>query len=88
MPPRRFEHAIFCAKTAGFRVIGYYFQSKALDALQRNRRRPAHQVVPDLAIWGAERLQAPRYAEGFDQIYYVTILPPDQFTVQEWQDDL
>ena len=80
---------ISAAKHAGFRVIGYYFQSKALDALQRNRQRPGHQVVPDLAIWGtAKRLQAPRYAEGFDQLYYVTLLPPDQFSVQEWQDDL
>lgn len=77
------------AKRAGFRVIGYYFQSKALDALQRNRQRLAHQIVPDLAIWGtAKRLQMPRYAEGFDQLYYVTLVPPDQFEIQEWQDDL
>lgn len=75
------------AKRAGLRVIGYYFPSKALDALQRNRQRPA--AVPDLAIWGtAKRLQPPRYAEGFDQLCYVTLVPPDQFEIQEWQDDL
>ena len=82
----RYIHA---AKQADFRVIGYYFQSKALDAIQRNRERPAQQVVPDLAIWGtAKRLQVPKPSEGFDQLYYVVQIPPDGFEIEEWRDDL
>ena len=77
------------AKSAGYRLIGYYFQSKAVDSIVRNRQRSAPQIVPDLAIWGAaKRLQLPKPSEGFDQLYYVVQIPPDGFEIEEWRDDL
>ena len=77
------------AKSAGYRLIGYYFQSKAVDSIVRNRQRSAPQIVPDLAIWGAaKRLKLPKTSEGFDQLYYAVQIPPDGFEIEEWRDDL
>ena len=31
-------------------------------------------------------IQRPRYAEGFDQLYYVSIGESGQFIIREWQE--
>ena len=77
------------AKPAFFRVVGYYFQSKASVALYRNSQRVGEQRVPDKAILAmAKRLMLPSYTEGFDQLFYVRIDEHGQFIVEEWQDGL
>jgi predicted kinase len=77
------------AKAAGFRIVGYYFRSTLADALRRNRERPAHQTIPEKGIFSAyHRLEIPRHEEGFDVLYDVTISPDNDFTVQDWRDDL
>lgn len=74
------------AKAAGYRVVGYYFQSVARVAVVRNRQRPAAEQVPDVGIFGAAgRLQLPTWAEGFDELYYVRITPDGGFVVEPWQ---
>ncbi len=75
------------ARAAGFRVVGYYFQSQVQAALERNRQRTGKAVVPDKGVWMMyRRLQLPRLSEGFDQLYHVSIAAHTQFVVREWID--
>ncbi len=77
------------AKAAHFRVVGYYFQSKLQDAVQRNRQRATAKVIPEIGMAATyKRLQPPSLAEGFDQLYSVTIGESGEFAVQEWTDGL
>ncbi len=77
------------AKLAGFRVIGYYFQSKVEDCRRRNDQRPPDQQVPLRGILGAAgRLQIPTKNEGFDEQYYVRIDETAGFVVEEWKDEV
>lgn len=84
------------ARAAGFAVIGYYFQSKASDALVRNaaRQRSKAQHVSSAGVLGQSgRLEFPSPAEGFDELYYVSIDPSSsdtsgpQFKVEAWRED-
>lgn len=74
------------AKAAGFRVIGYYFQSRLGEALQRNQMRAGKASIPKYGVIAKYRaLQPPRFEEGFDVLYYVAIDPQGGFLVNEWQ---
>jgi predicted kinase len=77
------------ARPAGFRILGYYFQSNLKDALQRNRQRSGKAFIPEKGVLAMyQRLDVPSYGEGFDQLYYVTIDPAtSQFLVREWEDE-
>ncbi len=89
--PTRAERQVYieAAKQAGFRIIGYYFQSKVEDCQRRNAQRPLEQQVPLRGILGAaSRLQLPNKDEGFDELYYVRIDATNQFVVEEWQDEV
>jgi predicted kinase len=92
--PTREERAryIAAARAAGFRVVGYYFESKVKDALLRNELRGRGHRVPDRGVLGtAGRLQLPGKAEGFDALHYVRLAPPpavDEFIVEGWREDL
>lgn len=74
------------AKIAGFRRVGYYFQSVKADALQRNKNPDRiEKDLPDVAVHNAaSKLELPRYEEGFDVLYYVKITS-DGFTVTPWE---
>ena len=90
--PTREERAryISAARAAGFKVVGYYFESRVEDALLRNELRGPGQRVPDRGVVGtAGRMQPPARAEGFSGLYYVSLAPPpavNGFTVREWRD--
>lgn len=63
------------ARAAGFRVIGYYFQSKIKQALLRNRQRSGKACIPEAGVRSAfAKLQRPDFSEGFDVLYYVSII--------------
>jgi predicted kinase len=80
---------IDAAKQAGFRVIGYYFQSKVEDCQRRNAQRPAEQQIPPKGIFGAAgRLQIPNREEGFAELYYVRIDEANGFIIEEWKDEV
>src|SRR6476646_2395844 len=75
---------IALAKEAGFRVVGYYFQSTFGEAMRRNNEREAGARVPPAAIAGThKRLDPPALAEGFDALYTVRIDEQGRFIVQE-----
>ncbi len=78
------------AKPAGFRIVGYYFQSRLHDALQRNRQRQGIANIPEKGLIAKHRqLEIPGYAEGFDQLYYVMIDPGfNEFVVRKWKDEI
>lgn len=75
------------ARDAGFRIVGYYFQSILSDCLERNRARA--RSVPEIAIKGTRaRLQIPRIDEGFDALYYVQAQADGGFSIEEWSDEV
>jgi predicted kinase len=77
------------AKKHNFKVIGYYFESKILSAIDRNQHRPVNQQVPEKGIRGTHaRLVIPKYDEGFDELYYVRLLPTGGFEITEWKNEV
>ena len=81
---------ISVAQAAGFRIIGYYFQSKLSEAIQRNSLRTVDKQIPEKGIRGTyARLELPTLAEGFDELYYVALKPTEaDFIVERWQDEV
>jgi predicted kinase len=89
--PSRSDRAAYVlpAQQAGYRVIGYYFQSRVEDCHRRNCRRAEAQQIPLLGLLGtARRLELPRYDEGFDELHYVRIGDDGQFDVEDWRDEI
>jgi predicted kinase len=75
---------IAAARAAGFRVIGYFFRTPIGDALRRNKQRVGSAVIPAGGLFGTQkRLQPPRWAEGFDELHAVEILPDNSFRVTD-----
>lgn len=79
---------ILAAKKAGFRVVGYYFQSRVEDCMRRNEQRPESERIPLKGILGAAgRMERPSRSEGFDELHYVRIDKAGGFLVEEWRDE-
>lgn len=79
---------ITIAKANNFKVIGYYFQSKIIDAIKRNNQRVGKENIPEIGIRGTfKRLVLPQIAEGFDELYYV-VAENNTFTVNKWSDEV
>ncbi len=78
---------IALGRAFGARVVGYYFESRLNDCLERNRQRMGKRRVPDVALYATcKRLVAPSPAEGFDELFFVRLLGDDRFEVCEWTD--
>jgi predicted kinase len=72
------------AREAGFRIVGYYFPIPVKHAIGRNQKREGKKKIPVPGILGMQKkLQPPRRAEGFDQIYCVTLTEANEFLVEE-----
>lgn len=83
---REREKYIGESRDSGFRVIGYYFQSKVDACLKRNGERI--EKVPEIAILStAKKLELPAFEEGFDELWYVEI-KDDGFKVEKWCDEI
>ncbi|MEK8019628.1 MAG: AAA family ATPase [Candidatus Parabeggiatoa sp.] len=73
------------AKTAGFEIIGYYFQSKIKAAIERNKTRTGKACIPEKGIQAAyAKLKIPHFSEGFDTLYYVKMGHNNEFIIQKW----
>ena len=80
---------ISAAKDAGFRIVGYYFQSKLKEAIDRNYQRSGKTLIPVKGILATHRkLELPKYDEGFDELFYVSINDAGEFIVTEWNDEI
>jgi len=89
--PTRSEREVYirAGKDAGFRVVGYYFQSRIEDCKRRNDQRADVQRVPFRGILGtAGRMELPQLDEGFDELFYVRIDETGSFIVEEWKNEI
>lgn len=83
------EACIVPAREAGYRIVGYYFQSRIEDCHRRNSQRWGAEQIPFIGLLGtAKRLQLPQYDEGFDKLHYVRIGDGGKFVVEEWLDEV
>lgn len=79
---------ISLAKANRFKVIGYYFQSKLIESIERNNHRDGKEKIPDIGIKGTfNKLTLPSPDEGFDELYYVTI-ENNTFIVKQWTNEI
>ena len=78
------------ARQAGFRVVGYYFQSSLAESLQRNQQRSGKALIPRKGVIARyHQLELPKFSEGFDALYSVQIDPStNRFTVEEWKNEI
>lgn len=74
------------AKENGYRVIGYFMQSRVQECIARNELRAGKEKVPTIAIAAtSKKLEMPSYEEGFDELYYVRITDTGT-AVEKWQE--
>lgn len=74
------------AKEHGYRIIGFFMQSRLADCIERNRSRTGKANIPNTAIAAtSNRLQMPSIEEGFDELYFVSV-SDGGFKIEEWRD--
>ncbi|MDE6054899.1 MAG: AAA family ATPase [Lachnospiraceae bacterium] len=74
------------AKENGYKVIGYFMQSRIQDCIARNELREGKEKVPAKAIAAtSKKLEMPSYEEGFDELYFVRITETGT-VVEKWQE--
>ncbi len=75
------------AKVAGYRVVGYFMESRLKECIARNELREGKARVPAKAIAAtSNKLQVPSYEEGFDELYYVQN-DGNTMTVLDWRNE-
>lgn len=76
-------------RSYGAKIIGYYFESRVAECLQRNQLRAGKDQIPDVAIYSTIcKLQRPLLAEGFDELHYVRLQGEGLFEVLDWQENV
>lgn len=79
------ERYIVPARAAGYRIIGYFLESKVKECIKRNALREGKARVPDVAIAAtSNKLEYPSTEEGFDELYYVKN-DGETMTVHPWR---
>lgn len=87
--PTRLDRARYIApaKAEGYRVIGYFMESKLRACVERNAKREGTARVPDQAIAAtSNKLELPSLEEGFDELYFVRI-DGEGMVVEPWRDE-
>ncbi len=75
------------AKAAGYKIIGYFMESKLKQCIERNNLRQGKEKIPTIAIAStSNKLQMPSYDEGFDELYFVKN-DGKTMTVSEWREE-
>ena len=78
---------ISIAKDAGYRVIGYFFQSRLQDCIRRNDRRTGKAKLPAKAIAAtSNKFEMPSREEGFDELYFVEHREDGAMLKKDWRD--
>ena len=79
------ERYIPGAKAAGYRVVGYFMESKVQECMRRNALREGAARVSEKAIAAtSNKLEIPSYDEGFDELYFVKN-DGETMTVEKWR---
>ena len=82
------ERYIQPAKAHKYEVIGYYFQSRLEEALERNALREGKARIPDRGVRAThKKLEMPDLDEGFDQLFFVKI-ESGNFHVSPWNHEV
>ena len=75
------------AKDQGYRVIGYFMQSRLKECIARNNLREGKERIPAKAIaMTSNRLELPSRTEGFDELYFVEN-DGKSMTISEWREN-
>ena len=83
------QRYIPAARQAGFRVIGYYLQTRVEECKQRNDERADACRIPMSGLLNTyRRIEVPRLDEGFDELHYVRISEAGEFLVEDWSDEV
>jgi predicted kinase len=83
------EKYIVKAKSFGFKIVGYYFQTNLEKAIERNNQCEGKAKIPKKGLLGSfKRLQIPQFDEGFDELFYVSITDENGFVVEDWKDEI
>ncbi|MBQ3377880.1 MAG: ATP-binding protein [Synergistaceae bacterium] len=78
---------ISAAKSAGYRVVGYFMQSRLKDCISRNELREGKAKIPAHAIAAtSNKLEMPSRSEGFDELYFVENNGKD-IIIKEWREE-
>ncbi len=88
--PTREDRAryITAAKTEGYRVVGYFMQSRLQECIRRNDLRQGKERIPATAIaMTSNRLEMPSRSEGFDGLYFVKN-DGEQMDISEWRENV
>jgi len=71
------------ARAAGFTVTGYLFRATTRELIARNRGRGDKPPIPVPGLLGTyKRLEEPRWSEGFDALFVVTLTPGGVYVVE------
>ena len=72
-----------------FTIIGFYFKSSISECIERNSKRMGNEKIPELGIRGThKKLELPSMSEGFDKLWYTTVITGTDFRMDEWQSEL
>lgn len=69
----------------GYRIVGYFMESKLQTCIERNNQRSGSAKIPATAIAAtSNKLQLPGFEEGFDELYFVKN-DGQIMTIEEWR---
>ena len=69
----------------GYKIEGYFMQSRLQDCIKRNENRTGKEKVPRKAIAAtSNKLELPDYKEGFDSLYFVNFAD-DEAEIHKWR---
>ena len=70
----------------GYKVIGYFMESKLQECIERNNLREGKEKIPTTAIAAtSNKLQMPSYDECFDELYFVKN-DGKKMKISKWRD--
>ena len=70
----------------GYKVVGYFMESKLQTCIERNNQRSGKAKISVTAIAAtANKLQLPSFDEGFDELYFVKNNGLNM-TIEEWRE--
>lgn len=73
---------IASARSAGFEIIGYFFETDLNSALKRNQLREGKAYIPEVGVRATyKKFEKPQPSEGFDALYKIGTLGQGEFSV-------
>ena len=75
------------AKEHGYRIVGYFMQSRLQECIARNNLREGKERIPAKAIaMTSNILEMPSFDEGFDELYFVAN-DGSEMIISEWREN-